>query len=61
MLRGDSGYLACRQIATVLLRNGSVKAGDYLVAGEAFAKVKSLVDDAGKRKPESREETRRHY
>ena len=37
---------ACRQLATILLRNGTVRSGDFVVAGEAFAKVKSLVNDA---------------
>jgi hypothetical protein len=39
---------ACRQVATILLRNGTVRSGDFVVAGEAFAKVKSLVNDANK-------------
>eukprot|EP00045_Choanoeca_perplexa_P017398 m.252145 g.252145 ORF g.252145 m.252145 type:complete len:685 (-) comp17526_c0_seq4:3792-5846(-) len=37
------------QVATILLRNGTVRTGDFVVAGESFAKVKSLVNDANKK------------
>ena len=36
-------------VATVLVRNGQLKTGDYLVAGATYAKVRSLGDFRGKR------------
>jgi translation initiation factor IF-2 len=36
-------------VATVLVRNGILKTGDYLVAGSTYAKVRSLGDFRGKR------------
>jgi translation initiation factor IF-2 len=36
-------------VATVLVRNGQLKTGDYLVAGATYAKVRSLTDWHGKR------------
>lgn len=36
-------------VATVLVRNGVLKVGDYLVAGATYAKVRSLGDFRGKR------------
>jgi translation initiation factor IF-2 len=36
-------------VATVLVRNGVLKTGDYLVAGSTYAKVRSLGDFRGKR------------
>lgn len=36
-------------VATVLVRNGLLKVGDYLVAGGTYAKVRSLGDFHGKR------------
>ena len=36
-------------VATVLVRNGELAAGDYLVAGGTYAKVRSLGDFRGKR------------
>ena len=36
-------------VATVLVRNGTLKTSDYLVAGSTYAKVRSLGDFRGKR------------
>ena len=36
-------------VATVLVRNGRLKVGDYIVAGSTYAKVRSLGDFRGKR------------
>jgi translation initiation factor IF-2 len=36
-------------VATVLVRNGVLSTGDYLVAGSTYAKVRSLGDFRGKR------------
>lgn len=36
-------------VATVLVQNGELKQGDYLVAGSTYAKVRSLGDFRGKR------------
>jgi translation initiation factor IF-2 len=36
-------------VATVLVRNGILKTGDYLVAGATYAKVRSLTDWHGKK------------
>jgi translation initiation factor IF-2 len=36
-------------VATVLVQNGRLSAGDYLVAGSTYAKVRSLGDYRGKR------------
>lgn len=38
-------------VASVLVRNGVLKTGDYLVAGSTYAKVRSLGDFRGKRIP----------
>jgi len=38
-------------VATVLVRNGKLAVGDYLVAGGTYAKVRSLGDFRGKRIP----------
>ncbi|HEX3082163.1 MAG TPA: translation initiation factor IF-2 [Candidatus Saccharimonadia bacterium] len=38
-------------LATVLVRNGQLAVGDYLVAGGTYAKVRSLGDFRGKRIP----------
>jgi translation initiation factor IF-2 len=44
----DSGKGA---VATVLVKNGVLSTGDYLVAGSTYAKVRSLGDYRGKRIP----------
>ncbi len=36
-------------IATVIIKDGILKLGDYFVAGKTYGKVKSLLDDNGKR------------
>ncbi len=36
-------------VATVLINNGTLKVGDYIVAGDTYAKVRSLENDRGKR------------
>ncbi|MDO8751486.1 MAG: translation initiation factor IF-2 [Dehalococcoidia bacterium] len=36
-------------VATLLVKSGTLKAGDYLVAGNIRGKVKALVNDAGQR------------
>jgi translation initiation factor IF-2 len=36
-------------VATVLVRNGQLKTGDFLVAGATYAKVRSLTDYRGRR------------
>ena len=36
-------------VATVLVRNGALKIGDYIVAGATYAKVRSLTDWRGQR------------
>jgi len=35
-------------VANVLVRNGSLRAGDYVVAGGAWGRVRALTDDRGK-------------
>jgi translation initiation factor IF-2 len=34
-------------LATVLIRNGILKVGEYITAGEVYGKVRALVDDKG--------------
>lgn len=34
-------------LATVLIRNGQLKVGDFITAGEVFGKVRALIDDKG--------------
>ena len=38
-------------VATVLVRRGTLKIGDYFVAGEQFGKVRKLLDENGKSVP----------
>ncbi len=40
-------------LATVLVRNGHLKVGDYVAAGEWFGRVRALLDDAGKNTTEA--------
>jgi translation initiation factor IF-2 len=40
-------------VATVLVQNGTLHIGDNVVAGAVFGKVRSLLDDAGKRVKEA--------
>ena len=35
-------------IASVLIQDGSLKIGDYFIAGTSYGKIRSLVDDKGK-------------
>ena len=35
-------------VANVLIRNGTLRAGDYVVAGAAWGRVRALTDDRGK-------------
>ncbi len=35
-------------VATVLVRNGQLKVGDYVAVGETFGRVRALMDDSGK-------------
>jgi translation initiation factor IF-2 len=35
-------------VANVLVRNGTLKAGDYIVAGASWGRVRALTDDRGK-------------
>ncbi len=35
-------------IASVLIQDGSLKIGDYFIAGLSYGKIKSLIDDKGK-------------
>ena len=35
-------------VATVLVQNGTLRAGDVVVVGSAFGKIRALVDDKGK-------------
>ena len=35
-------------VATVLVQNGTLRAGDIVVVGSAFGKIRALVDDKGK-------------
>jgi len=35
-------------VATVLIQNGTLRAGDVVVVGSAFGKIRALVDDKGK-------------
>jgi len=34
-------------VATVLVRNGTLKVGDYFIVGSVFGKVRAMYDDAG--------------
>ena len=34
-------------LATVLIRNGTIKVGEYVVAGTQYGKVRALIDDKG--------------
>ena len=34
-------------VATVLVRNGTLKKGDFIVAGEHYGRVRAMVNDAG--------------
>ena len=34
-------------VATVLVRNGTLKVGDYFIVGSVFGKVRAMFDDAG--------------
>lgn len=34
-------------MATVLIKQGTLKTGDYVLAGTAWAKVKRMTDDCG--------------
>ena len=36
-------------VATVLVQNGTLRAGDYIVAGTTFGRVRAMDDDMGKR------------
>ncbi|MGH7130318.1 MAG: translation initiation factor IF-2, partial [Phycisphaerales bacterium] len=36
-------------LATVLVQDGELKIGDYIVVGRAFGKVRDIIDDQGKR------------
>ena len=36
-------------VANVLIRNGSVDAGDYVVAGSAYGRIRALTDDRGRK------------
>jgi translation initiation factor IF-2 len=40
-------------LATVLVRNGRLRVGDYVAAGEVFGRVRALLDDNGKNTPEA--------
>jgi translation initiation factor IF-2 len=40
-------------IATVLVKNGTLKVGDVIVAGAAYGRVRALIDDTGKRVKEA--------
>ncbi len=35
-------------VATVIVENGTLRVGDFVVAGSAWGKVRALIDDAGK-------------
>ena len=35
-------------IATVIVQNGTLKVGDYIVSGTTYGRVRSLTDDKGK-------------
>ena len=39
----------CRSVATVLVQHGQLKRGQVLVAGEVWAKIRTLLNDSGKR------------
>jgi translation initiation factor IF-2 len=34
-------------VATVLVRNGTLRVGDFFICGEVFGKVRALIDDRG--------------
>lgn len=40
-------------VATVLVQNGTLKVGDYVVAGTAIGKIRAMIDDKGKRVKEA--------
>ncbi|MDE5593942.1 MAG: translation initiation factor IF-2, partial [Clostridiales bacterium] len=35
-------------VATVIIQNGTLKVGDYVVSGTTYGRVRSLIDDKGK-------------
>ena len=36
-------------VATVIVKNGTLKEGDHFTCGSAFGRVRALLDEAGKR------------
>jgi translation initiation factor IF-2 len=40
-------------VATVLVQNGTLKAGDVVVAGTCYGRIKAMVDDRGRRVPKA--------
>jgi translation initiation factor IF-2 len=44
--RLDKGY---GPVANAIVKDGTLKVGDYIVAGKVYGKVKALIDDKGKR------------
>jgi len=36
-------------VATILVQNGTLKVGDYIVAGTAYGRVRAMIDDKGRR------------
>ncbi|KAK6911120.1 Translational (tr)-type GTP-binding domain [Dillenia turbinata] len=40
-------------VATIIVQNGTLKRGDIVVCGEAFGKVRALLDDTGNRADEA--------
>ncbi|MEZ4630543.1 MAG: hypothetical protein R2880_07535 [Deinococcales bacterium] len=40
-------------MATMLVQEGTLNVGDYIVTGEAWAKIRALIDENGKRLKEA--------
>ena len=40
-------------VATILVQNGTLHTGDYVVAGTVFGRVRAMNDDMGKRVDDS--------
>ncbi len=41
-------------VATVLVRNGTLRVGDFFICGEVFGKVRAMISDRGEADPRSR-------